>query len=165
METLAWKCRLLDDNGMDLSFTKTTRRLHGVKVELKRGDNFISRRPLTDFYKEMRKPENRPSSSRGGTDMHGCLGELFREHSTTLKRRSQYGNVKYLTIIVLTDGKWEETEEDIQEQILKHVEEVARQPGFATARRPISISFVQLGNDPAATRRLERLDNIGDKKK
>lgn len=173
IEVLAWKSRGLDENGIDVSFTIGSKTLQGIKVEERKFRDRIRgkgpSRPISDL---MLTPEVRPTSFSGGTDMQACLSDLFGRHSSTLTRTDRAyppNGAKSLTIIVLTDGIWEQTDPDvIHGQISEFVDYVNSLPAYKFATRPVSIQFIQFGDNKLATVRLEELDNrwpTNDKKK
>jgi hypothetical protein len=148
LKTLATKAKGLDPNGVDLYFT-----LGGVKAENKTGV-----KPLMDA---MVNPKAIPSDHNDGldTDMATRLKDLFDEHLTRVRQSRKNGSerAKKLTIIVLTNGMWDEV------QVGKRIVEFAETLKALTKKdiddRPVSIEFIQFGRDAAATERLKRLDD------
>lgn len=148
LKTLATKAKGLDPNGVDLYFT-----LGGVKAENKTGV-----KPLMDA---MANPKAMPANYNDGldTDMAGRLKDLFDDHLTRVRQSRKHGSerVTKLTIIVLTNGMWDEV------QVAKRIVEFAIALKDLTKKdlddRPVSIEFIQFGRDSGATDRLKRLDD------
>ena len=95
------------------------------------------------------------------TDMRGSLGNIFDKYITDARRKKQYNSdIKNLTLIVLTDGKWEGTKnkEEVNRKIVYFSRELEGIIGNLKDR-PVSIEFIQFGYDEDATYRLKALDN------
>jgi hypothetical protein len=144
LEVLVKKAQYQDENGMDLFFT------------LGQGNVKGSNEP-TRFVKEMQEPNNSPRQF-GHTDMNMKLGDILAKYLRELK--PPYRQQKNLTLIVLTDGKWEGTSNkyEVEEKIVKFLKELIKIKG-ELQERPVSIQFVRFGDDPDAVSRLRRLDN------
>jgi hypothetical protein len=99
-----------------------------------------------------------------------ALNRIFEEYITNAEDDVKSGRLKKFTLIILTDGKWSLQGQqliDVRTQIqqfmtlcnriwgplLKHVERKAN------CQRPVSIQFVQFGDDLDARLRLRYLDN------
>jgi hypothetical protein len=150
LETLVQKATPFDDDGMDMYFT-----LGGDGVRRQKGSSA--------FRKAMGKA--RPSSTRiVSTDMTSALEKIFEAYFKDVQdqRRKRKPARENLTLIVLTDGVWDATEDKeevgryIVTGVLKRLEKLEI-GGFK--KRPVSIEFVQLGNDVDATARLQALDD------
>ena len=134
-----------DKNGMDLSFTSGD-----VKVERKQNKS--------EFTSAMK---NKRAQPKGHTDMRVCLGEIFDAYIKEAKQKQRHGlQAKGFTLIVLTDGIWEgvKDKEEVNTTIINFIRDLYEIIGNIK-HRPVSIEFVQLGDDPDATYRLRHLDN------
>lgn len=155
VQTLLMKAKGQDTNGMDLLFT-----LGGVKVEGKEAKMPQKTHLKGDpFMEAMKHREAKPTS--GHTDITVPLGKLFDKYLTEAKRRTQFGHeVRNMTLIVLTDGIWAGTQnkEDVKNLIVTFVLELRNIIG-KLKKRPVSIEFIQFGDDEDATHRLWLLDN------
>ncbi|KFZ05322.1 hypothetical protein V501_08467 [Pseudogymnoascus sp. VKM F-4519 (FW-2642)] len=144
LETLILKAIGQDDNGMDLSFT-----FGNISVQ---NSNVVSK-----FTDAMDDQEARPRDHLH-TDMKGSLGDIFYEYFQVAKKRGSWS--KNLTLIVLTDGKWDgmEDKNGVDTMIIEFGNQVQKIFGNLK-HRPVSIEFIQFGYDPNATSRLRRLDD------
>lgn len=147
LNTLLLKVAGQDEDGIDLSFTSGNIQVQGKKGESK-------------FMKAMEHQEAQPSLHIA-TNMKTPLGEIFDDYILDAKRRlnlSQRG--RNLTLIVLTDGKWDGTEDKstVDTKIIEFADQLRNIAG-SLKDRSVSIEFIQFGNDPDATSRLRRLDN------
>jgi len=147
LETLLKKAQGLDENGMDLMFT-----IGSYDVENQKGTSRI-----------MTQMDNMKARPKKGmhTDMRGSLGNIFDKYITDARRKKQYNSdIKNLTLIVLTDGKWEGTKnkEEVNRKIVYFSRELEGIIGNLKDR-PVSIEFIQFGYDEDATYRLKALDN------
>lgn len=142
LQNLAMTASPLDDNGMDLTFTRGG---SDVKNE-KRGQVLAQ-----SMYKRGNEPTNGVQ-----TDMHEALNRIFNEY---LRENMGRTNPKRLLLIVLTDGVWRPKTNMtlIQSAIVGFLKKV--QTAFEFISRPVCIQFVQFGHDPAATDRLRFLDD------
>ncbi|RDW91279.1 hypothetical protein BP5796_02444 [Coleophoma crateriformis] len=145
LETFVMKAAGQDEDGMDLFFTSGT----------------VSVRNEKKFGKFKKAMEHRDAMPKSGvhTDMRRSLGTIFREYLHDLEHKS---GVKDLTIIVLTDGKWagmieKDQEDSLSNKIANFVRTVGRMTNNLKDR-PVSIEFVQFGNDHEASLRLRDLD-------
>jgi hypothetical protein len=149
LETLVLKAAGQDENGMDLSFTAGP-----VKVE--------NKKDRSDFTKAMRDPKAQPALKLH-TDMRKSLGDIFAKYLEELKNKSKYAHkkdVKDLTLIILTDGIWAGVlnKNEVSQKIINFVKGLAGM--ISDLRdRPVSIEFIQFGNDEDATYMLRHLDN------
>lgn len=145
LETLVMKAGKIDENGMDLSFTLGPEKLTGA------------RKPAA-FLKAMDKAAPKASKQRPPrqTDMRQCLRKILNSYIEKVRRI----NTKKLTLIILTDGIWAATpnRSDVDQTVIEFSERL-RQLELDFEHRPVSIQFIQIGNDADATARLRRLDN------
>ena len=136
------------DVGMRLLLTKGSRSLSPIKKE-------------GDVKKFMSSDEVRPQPTRW-TDMEASLGDLFDDRIESVKR--PHGKKRALTLIVLTDGIWQGTSKKsvVKARIAKFVKEITVYQG-QHRKRPVSIQFIQFGNDIDARFFLQHLDDhLGD---
>ncbi|OBT67421.1 hypothetical protein VE03_03009 [Pseudogymnoascus sp. 23342-1-I1] len=141
LKALLLKVAGQDEDGMDLTFTSGKTQVQDKKGESK-------------FIKAMERPDAQPSLQIR-TDMKQSLGEIFQKYLDTRRKGS-----KKLTLIVLTDGKWDgmEDKNGVDAKIITFAKQLNEIAGSLEVR-PVSIEFIQFGNDPDATSRLRRLDN------
>jgi len=112
--------------------------------------------------KAMKDPRNQPKP-RARTNMSKALSDILEKYQPTLVN-GNWGKkrvLKNLTIIVLTDGLWDDLsyEDDADKTIVNFVRKLENTIGDLIKDRPVSIEFVQFGKDKKATKRLHRLDN------
>src|ERR1700716_337625 len=88
LETLVWKAFGLDDNGMDLYFTAGSH-----KVENQKDKSKFKQAMDNKAFKPMR---------HFNTDMRASLSNILDKYLRDYRRTR-----RNLTIIVLTDGRWE----------------------------------------------------------
>ena len=145
LETLVLKAVGQDKNGMDLLFTSGP-----VKVDGKQSKS--------EFHNAMK---NKLAQPGGHTDPRVSLGDIFQDYIKEVKRRQRQNlTAKGFTLIILTDGIWEGVKDkmEVKKTIVAFIKELWNLIGDIKYR-PVSIEFVQLGNDPDATYRLQHLDN------
>lgn len=145
LETLVMKASGQDENGMDLIFTSGP-----IKVENRNGKS--------DFLKAMKNERAQPKPGIR-TDMRKPLGNILSKYLEELKPHSKE-KFKNLTLIVLTDGVWEgmRDKDEVNQKIVSFVQGLRDAIGDLKDR-PVSIEFIQFGNDADASYRLQRLDN------
>lgn len=149
LETLVNKASPFDPDGMDLYFT-----LGKESVTREKGSSAFRR------SMGRAKPSNLEVTS---TDMTRALERIFEAYFNTVqeRRRKKKSPKEDLTLIVLTDGVWDAT--DDKEEVGRYIVTIMKRleqldiGGFK--KRPVSIEFVQLGNDDDATERLRALDD------
>lgn len=131
-----------DENGMDLYFT----RAGSKKVE--------NQKTKYDFVTAMNSKSAKPMKDVH-TDMRASLGDILDDYVSGYRSKR-----RKLTIIVLTDGKWEgmKNKNEVKSWIIKFLQESKGKIG-GLQHRPVSIEFIQFGNDPEATERLRELDD------
>jgi hypothetical protein len=148
LETLVMKARGQDQNGMDLSFTSGP-----VTVQNEHRESA--------FVKAMKDVKAQPTPGMK-TDMRGELGIILSRYLDVVrgKRHHLPSDLKNLTIIVLTDGLWKDMieEDGVDQKITSFMTSLTKIIGDLRIR-PVSIEFIQFGRDPAATLRLQRLDD------
>jgi hypothetical protein len=145
---LVRKAGNLDEDGVDLLFT-----LGSVKAERVKDDARIVKKmcdsnamPRDGFY----------------TDMRVRLQEMLDDYIRDARKRHQQNiPFKNMTILVLTDGIWKNTvnKGDVNALIVNFAKRLAEIKGRPLTDRPVSMEFIQFGNDPDATLRLKILDD------
>ena len=143
LETLVRKAAKIDKNGMDLSFT-----LGNVEVRGKQSTSY--------FLEAMDHKDAKPHQTQ--TDMNSALGAIFDGYIRYLQNPSS--EKKNLTLMVLTDGIWGGTfdKHRIKEKIVEFIRDVTQILG-RHREHPVGIQFIQFGEDPDATYRLQSLDD------
>ena len=134
-----------DNDGMDLSFTSGPVKVNGKKNK-------------TEFTAAM---NNKLAQPKGHTDMRACLGEIFGDYIREVKQKQKHGlQARGFTLIVITDGIWAgvKDKEEVNQTIITFIKDSWKLIGNIK-HRPVSIEFIQLGDDPDATYRLRHLDN------
>jgi hypothetical protein len=145
LETLAMKLAGLDDDGLDLVFTigkdSNVSNAKGTKAPEKFKKAMDSARPVEHI-----KPDERAK-----TDMGSTLSKIFNDYTSRSQRKG-------MTLIVLTDGIWENSvkEKGIEEIIAKFFQKLKSK---TMEVRKFSIEFIRLGDNPHAISRLKRLDD------
>lgn len=148
LETLLMKVNRIDENGVDLSFT-----LGGVNIE--------NAKTVDKVMATLKDPTAQPKAG-AYTDMVRSLRGLFDDYLRYAKGQTRIGHrLKKLTLLVLTDGIWENTVNKIyvDQTIISFAQNLEKIMGRDIADRPVSIEFIQFGNDEDATLRLKRLDD------
>jgi hypothetical protein len=128
-EAFARKCEELDPDGLTL---------YVFASKFRRYDNVTADRVGTVFV------ENEPC---GGTDLAGVLDDAF----TRYFERKAAGQSRPETILVVTDGA-----PDDEKAVMRAVIKAAKR---VTTGDELAVSFIQVGNDPAARRFLKILDD------
>ncbi|KAI9776787.1 MAG: hypothetical protein M1816_005081 [Peltula sp. TS41687] len=147
LDTLVMKAAGQDDDGMDLTFTTGPEKLERKKS-------------TSEFTKIMKKAEPMDGVH---TDMRRPLGDIFSNYIEETQKRKKYlyqKDVKNLTLIILTDGIWAgmgSNKDAVNQKIVSFIKNLEETIG-KLKDRPVSIEFIQFGNDEDATYRLERLD-------
>jgi serine/threonine protein kinase len=153
LEILVTKTWNIDPDGVELMFTNTS---FEVKGEAKKKE-----RDLEEFKKAMTNPEVRPANWR--TDMSVKLNDVLFKWLSRFKKNNLSGKpTNSLTVIVLTDGKWEGMASkplEVDDMIVDFHARLRELVGAFQPKRPVSIQFVSFGHDPNAIYRLRRLDN------
>lgn len=153
LETLILKARGQDKNGMDLTFTSGP-----TKVENREGrTNKLSKDP---FVSAMKDHNARPRKDIHA-NMRQALGDILDKYVNDARKQKRMGShVKSLTLLVLTDGKWEGMIDKwgVKDLIITFVHNLREVVGDLKLR-PVSIEFIQFGDDEDASYRLWVLDN------
>lgn len=164
LDVLARKIGPYDEDGLDLTFTEGS-------VEVSHSKNkkrFFGKR---EFEEAMIR--SKPNTSRrmiSATNMPDALNRVFNDYVTNAEQDTKSGKLKRFTVIILTDGKWSlEGQQliDVRTKIKQFMtlcnavwdplsKSAARK---ANSQRPVSIQFVQFGDDFDARLRLRYLDN------
>jgi hypothetical protein len=154
LEVLASMLVDLDPDGIDLAFT-----LGGSK-----GSNLKAVRKVNDI---MDRTSVTPEPN-ADTDIVKALGPILQNYLRSLRRFSEGDTSgkapkrpRRLNVFVLTDGKWEGTLDD--DQVTRVITKFAKETEFLAGefiKRPVGIQFIQFGDDPTATSRLEALDQL-----
>lgn len=149
LETLVMKATGQDDDGMDLLFTAAG------DFKLK---NERHVKAFTDAMKNRLAVPKRVTH----TDIKTALGEIFHMYLNEVKNAPRYPHkrVKNLTVIILTDGVWAgmKSKNEVKQQIIRFMTELTAITGDHQ-RRPVSIEFIQFGDDEDATHELQDLDD------
>lgn len=147
LDRLVTISRNLDKDGMELRFTACD-----IKI-----DNVKGKEP-EKFQEVMLSRKARPEPLVD-TDMAAVLGRILSDWIAEFK---QSHKTKDLTIIVLTDGKWEGMRLKplaVDNKIVEFNETYSRIAGSNLRERAVSIQFVSFGQDEDALYRLMRLDD------
>jgi hypothetical protein len=150
LETLVMKAAGQDQNGMDLTFT-------AGPIEVR------NKTRASKFVDTMKDSNARPSPGMH-TDIRKPLGNIFKNYLEKLEDKRKYPykeGPKDLTLIVLTDGLWAgvRDKDEVRQKIVKFVKNLEEVIGDRVKDRPISLEFIQFGDDEDATYRLRQLDN------
>ncbi|KAL8772818.1 MAG: hypothetical protein Q9209_002163 [Squamulea sp. 1 TL-2023] len=151
LRTLVHKVAGQDENGLDLSFTMGPQKLENEKSNSSKWEKIMKEaEPMSEARTDMKTP------------LHEIL-KSYLEHVTHVrqrKHRQPSTTYRRLTLIILTDGIWAgmgNKQNAVNHIIVNMVKKIQVQIGDLVDR-PISIEFVQFGNDQEATYRLRRLD-------
>lgn len=156
LETLVMFSKGQDPDGMDMRFTNGN---SSVKQSDQPSD-FVNAMKAEALRKhDMRKHSSSPRETK--TNLSKSLGEIFNKHLKNLRlsHGRSYEKANDLTIIILTDGRWDGMADkyEVNDQIISFATDVFRTE--SVKHRPVSIQFIQFGEDQAATLRLQNLDN------
>ncbi|KAK5659026.1 hypothetical protein OQA88_1113 [Cercophora sp. LCS_1] len=149
--TLAMNIGALDDDGVDLLFTRSAgcnkRNAKGTAIE-------------KTFSEAMRKaavPEDsggpRHSHVLFATEMEPALAQILRDYR---KDRS-----KKLTVIILTTGVWTQNEgsDDVEQLLAQEIRDTSEALENYKKERWLTVQFVSFGQDPVGLKRLNDLDD------
>jgi hypothetical protein len=145
MKALLSLIRDLDDDGFEIRFTcDSSHSFFGRNSGARLEKSLQLERPRSDMH----------------TDMRMVLGEIFDEYVRRKLPYSMSSNHRNMTIIVLTDGVWDGMADPrhVRGKIVRFVRRVRDIRGDFV-ERPVSIQFIQFGNDPQAVRMLQYLDD------
>jgi hypothetical protein len=162
LETLIKKVQGIDKDGMDLMFTCSP-----TKVE--------SSQKVSDFTRAMKDSKTQPRKG-AKTDIQSVLCTIFdqymEQHKPTTPRSKRFLSpfkrsekkstpAKNVTLIILTDGIWDgvANKEEVDVAIVKFIKQLETMKGGKLTERAFSMQFIQFGDDPAATLRLQHLDD------
>ncbi|KAK1845620.1 protein kinase domain-containing protein [Colletotrichum chrysophilum] len=165
LEVLVWRSLGYDEDGVELRFTDPDTN-HKAKVKESRSQSL---KQFTDAMK-LATPS---ASTRIKTNILPALERIVNDYTTGMTSAKSKPRKK--TIIVLTDGIWEGMNIEYTLDVhLRSTFQVLRDlhgdlpyvaAGYSGDRedisviRPITIQFVQFGNEPNAAARLKRLDD------
>jgi hypothetical protein len=147
LEALAMKASGQDEDGMDLCFTNGNVHAEGKK------------RPGT-LLEKMQDPNARADPKHGWqTDITTKLESLFLNYLSYVSKSRR--KVRYLVIIIFTDGKWEgmKNKHEIENSIVRFVGKLKDAQNGYLHYRQVSFQFIQFGDDEDARHRLQRLDD------
>jgi hypothetical protein len=147
LETLVMKVDRLDENGIDLMFTNETSKLENEKS-------------ISSIMRLMNSSKVEPKLGTF-TDMKKSLGDILSAYLLRVDRGITYHNPpKDLTLIVLTDGKWvgDSDKRKVTDKIVTFAMDLQNKIG-SLKDRPVSVEFIQFGNDEDATYRFRQLDD------
>lgn len=168
LDVIAAKVSGYDSDGLDLRFIHNANKHSNVSSKQK----VLAIQKGLNFREAMEKvAPNIDDIAKGvpaTTDMADALNGIFRERLAKLSSREKQ---KKFTLIVLTDGRWERMEN--KDNVRKEIKQIMkawnadwkpRKSGTTMAdedkrSRPVSITFVQFGQDQDAFMRLRQLDN------
>jgi hypothetical protein len=154
LETLVMKAKPFDDDGMDLFFTLGQASVKGKKDEKLFREKMRSQRPKT--------------ASVLKTDMVVPIEQIFKSYFKLLDsyedkyRKSKKRTDPRLTLVILTDGMWAATEhsDEVYHYMVKDLlPKLDERNILRFKQRPVSIEFVQFGDNDDATERLRALDD------
>ena len=158
LETLIRKARNQDPDGMDLFFTSGSVKVEGYESRMKIVKGFKDDR----FTKAMKDPKARPALGHH-TNPLTKMSEILDSYLDEVRRQKYRGIPhKKMTLIVLTDGLWEgmNDKEGVRNLIIQVVTKLREIIGDVKLNeRPLSIQFIQFGDNPDAEYRLWSLDN------
>lgn len=148
LETLVMKAKGQDENGMDLAFTNG-------QVYLKNSSK------VAKFREKMEDQGAKPGGNGIHTNLKKSLGDLLNKYIQDMRISIRRGDMRKLTILVLTDGIWAgmTDKHDVDKMIVEFATELKRVQGTSLQDRQVSIEFIQFGFDPEASYRLRRLDD------
>ena len=145
LDVLVKKVKGQDKDGVDLSFTCWRKKLTQQKGSSKINSVMQQAQP----------------SGTMETNMGKALGDILSEYLNELAMTNSQKKKKWkgLTIIVLTDGIWDgmTDKNDVEEKVVNFLEQLGKITGHLKDRLA-SIEFIQFGDDPDATHRLQHLD-------
>jgi hypothetical protein len=133
---------------------------YGIDVDFSDTNGQVQISGTNDKTKIQRAMKDAEPQEWMRTDMRVAFGSLFAEYHRKLLDDSRSGRpLRKMTVIVLTDGLWEGTLEkkDVNENIVDFVRKVFNIFG-TLEERPVTIQFIQFGQNIEATSRLRFLD-------
>jgi hypothetical protein len=157
LEALALKLEGLDKDGLDVHFT-----FSGDKLDFKNQKRHVDSRCRKSMMQAWRTgPGVDDSNWLHKTDMANILGWFFDEYN----KASVHSKDK--TLIVLTDGNWEEGgdsgEEEAPDSVARKIVDFCRnrskKEGYHGRGRTFTIEFVRFGDDPKVIEKFVKLDD------
>ncbi|KAF4912759.1 Serine/threonine-protein kinase mph1 [Colletotrichum viniferum] len=166
LEVLVWRSLGYDDNGMELYFTDPDTD-PSAKVKESRNQT------LKEFTDAMKAAE--PQTRRGSEVLTTIQPELERIINQYSRAKASKTEPRKKTIIVLTDGIWKgmhneftldtylmstlSSLRDLHGDLAYYERGQSTGPCDIAEIRPVTIQFVQFGDNPRAANRLRRLDD------
>ena len=146
LDVLIKKAAGQDKDGVDLSFT-----CGGSKLTNQKGSSKIM------SAMNQARPDG-PMGTNMGTNMGKALGTILSDYLSALEVAKAHKR-KGLTLIVLTDGRWEgmANKAGVEDKVVHFLEKLGDLTGHIKDRLA-SIEFIQFGHDQDATHRLRHLD-------
>ncbi|KAL8855594.1 MAG: hypothetical protein Q9178_007786 [Gyalolechia marmorata] len=151
LRTLVQKVAGQDENGLDLSFTLGQQKLENEKAMSKLWEKRMNEaEPMSESRTNMKAP------------LHEILSGYLDcvKHVQKQKRYLPTKTYRKLTLIIMTDGIWAgmgNNQHAVNDIIVNFIHDLEAVIGNLVDR-PVSIEFIQFGDDPEATYRLRRLD-------
>lgn len=171
LEVLVWRALGYDDDGMELYFTNPDTK---PKATIDSVTAQSVKKAVKKYTKAMELAEPMalgPTACK--TTIIPQLERIINDYS--MAKASKKTEERKKTIIVLTDGRWEGMHNEYSVDIylrsafhglrdlhgdVPYIEGGHLQTGTDISKiRPVTIEFVQFGNDRRATERLRRLDD------
>jgi hypothetical protein len=160
-EVLLFKCRKIDDDGVDVMFTCTDleKPLNSDKVD-------IMSALYSGHYDPHRKTSGRINIQHTlemifedflsiKTQGRGGFANFFRSK----KQAKEAEQTKAATLVFLTDGIWAGLDREKIEQTIKDFLQKLSEKYGNLDKRPFTIQFIHFGEDQIATRHLDRMDD------
>jgi len=164
LDVLARKIEPYDEDGLDLTFTEGS-----VEVSHSKNKKWpFGKREFEDAMIRSRPKTNRRMIS--ATNMPDALTRIFEAYIVDAEMDAKRGKPKRFTLIILTDGKWSREGQQLVDvcnkikQFMTYCNAVwdpvlKPEERKANCQRPVSIQFVQFGDDLHARLSLRYLDN------
>ncbi|KAF2726702.1 hypothetical protein EJ04DRAFT_173330 [Polyplosphaeria fusca] len=152
LETLVMKASPFDKNGMDLFFTLGPSE-----------NNLLNEKSESAFRKKMLLSRPHKRHHKLVTDMVRPIESIFDKYFNDIDERKRKGKKpkEQLTLIILTDGMWEgmSSSDEVYKYVQTLLKKLEKRDILGYKKRPVSIEFVQFGDDDNATERLRALDD------
>ncbi|KAK2044196.1 hypothetical protein LZ31DRAFT_566008 [Colletotrichum somersetense] len=168
LKVLVWRSLGYDDNGMELYFTNPD-----TEPKATIGESLSQN--LEHFTRAMKAADPNMTKSRAEVVDTTIIPELTRIINTYTRAKASKHPPRKKTIIILTDGIWkgmriEHTIDVYLRSVFNELKDLhgdlpyiqpekRQEPVDIFKIRPVTIQFVQFGDDPRATARLRRLDD------
>jgi hypothetical protein len=152
-----------DKDGIDLQFTNGE-----VSIKQKKGDSaFKTALGMKNTIRIAMEKANPAVLLEAGysveTNMNDALSPILDKFRIDAERKQKLmEDQKYKTVIVLTDGIWAAMGEDrdmLRRNLVDFGTKLKALGIFAEGIRPLSIEFIQLGDDHTALETFRELDN------